>query len=97
MVKVLILGATGNQGGATIRALQASGQKHEIRALVRDASSEKAKALAAQGVEIIQGGDWDKDAASIEKAVAGMEAVFFISAFDMEDTEAEVRGSRNIV
>ncbi|KAI1094503.1 NAD(P)-binding protein [Rostrohypoxylon terebratum] len=97
MVKVLVLGATGTQGGSTVRALQASNQKHEIRALVRDASSEKAKELAAQGVEIMQGGDWDKDVASIEKAVAGMEAVFFISAFDLQDTEAEVRGARNIV
>ncbi|KAI1448469.1 NAD(P)-binding protein [Annulohypoxylon stygium] len=97
MVKVLVLGATGNQGGSTISALQASGQKHEIRALVRDASSEKAKALAAQGVEILQGGDWDKDVASIEKAVSGMEVVFFISAFNLNDTEAEVRGANNII
>ncbi|KAI1457764.1 NAD(P)-binding protein [Annulohypoxylon moriforme] len=97
MVKVLVLGATGNQGGATIRALQASEQKHSIRALVRDASSEKAKALVAQGVEVLQGGDWDKDVAALEKAIAGVEVVFFISAFSFTDSEAEVRGSTNIV
>ncbi|KAI0883362.1 NAD(P)-binding protein [Annulohypoxylon maeteangense] len=97
MVKVLILSATGNQGSATLRALQASKQKHSIRALVRDASSEKAKALVAQGVEVLEGGDWDKDVASLEKAVAGIEAVFFISNFFPGDTETEVRGATNII
>ncbi|KAI1213509.1 NAD(P)-binding protein [Annulohypoxylon truncatum] len=97
MVKVLVLGATGNQGSATVRALLASEQKHSIRALVRDASSEKAKALAAQGVEVLEGGDWDKDVASLAKAMAGVEAVFFISNFNPVDTETEVRGATNIV
>ncbi|KAI1107209.1 NAD(P)-binding protein [Jackrogersella minutella] len=97
MAKVLVLSATGKQGSATVRALLSSSQKHSIRALVRDASSEKAKALVAQGVEVLQGGDWDKDVASLEKATAGVEVVFFISNPNLTDWDAEVRSATNIV
>ncbi|KAI2468566.1 NAD(P)-binding protein [Annulohypoxylon bovei var. microspora] len=97
MARILILGATGKQGSATIQALLVSGQKHSLRALVRNASSEKAKALVAQGVEVLEGGDWDKDVASLEKATAGMEVVFFISNPSFTDNEAEVRSATNIV
>ncbi|KAI1375877.1 NAD(P)-binding protein [Hypoxylon crocopeplum] len=97
MVKVLILGATGRQGGATARALLSSG-KHSVRAFVRDASSEKAKALAAAGAEIFEGSDWDKeDVTSLDSAFVGVEAVFFISNPSFADMEAETRSAVNIV
>lgn len=96
MVKVLVLGATGQQGNATARALLSSG-KNALRAYVRDVSSAKAKELAALGAEIIQGGDWDKDVAALDKAFAGVEAVFFISNPSFVDFDAEVKGATNIV
>ncbi|WP_199272413.1 NmrA family NAD(P)-binding protein [Paraburkholderia acidisoli] len=45
--RVLVFGATGQQGGAVAAALLAKGWP--VRALVRDAKSAKAQALAARG------------------------------------------------
>jgi uncharacterized protein YbjT (DUF2867 family) len=64
---VLISGATGQQGGATARAL--AGKGFTIRALTRKPESDNAKALAALGAEIVKG-DLE-DAASLKAALAG--------------------------
>ena len=53
MKKVLVFGATGQQGGAVVKALQQAG--HEIIGLTRNANSEKAKALSVTGVDIREG------------------------------------------
>ncbi|KAI1768771.1 NAD(P)-binding protein [Hypoxylon sp. FL1150] len=96
MVKVLVLAATGGQGGATARALLAS--KHAVRAYVRDLSSPKAQALAAAGAELVKGGAWDQDVEALDRALAGgIEALFFPSAVSFTDLAAEVRGATNIV
>ncbi len=71
---VLVLGATGNQGGATARALRDDGW--QVRALVRDPASEKAKALSALGVEVVRGDL--RDRASLERGVAGAYGVFSV-------------------
>jgi uncharacterized protein YbjT (DUF2867 family) len=64
---LLITGATGRQGGATIHSL--AGKGFHIRAMTRKAESDAAKALAAQGVEVVAG-DLD-DAVSIKSALKG--------------------------
>ncbi len=65
---ILISGATGQQGGATARALAGKGFK--IRALTRNPDSDAATALAvATGAELVKG-DLD-DEASIKAALAG--------------------------
>jgi NAD(P)-dependent dehydrogenase (short-subunit alcohol dehydrogenase family) len=64
---VLVIGATGNQGGAAARHLLADGWR--VRALVRDSAAPKAVALAAGGAELIHGDLTDE--ASLRKAVAG--------------------------
>ncbi|WP_284948145.1 NmrA/HSCARG family protein [Acidisoma cladoniae] len=69
---LLITGATGNQGGASARALLKEGG-WKLRALVRDPASDRAKALAAQGVELAKG-DLD-DEASISAALQGVYGV----------------------
>ncbi|WP_224360250.1 NmrA/HSCARG family protein [Hyalangium versicolor] len=71
---VLVLGATGQQGGATARALLKDGWR--VRALVRDPSSAKARALEAAGVELVRGDMGDR--ASLDRAVAGAYGVFSI-------------------
>jgi len=52
---ILITGATGNQGGATITELLERSARWRIRALVRNPGAPKAAALAARGVELVQG------------------------------------------
>ncbi len=70
---ILVIGATGNQGGGLVGHLLTSKDWH-VRALTRTPQSEKAQALAARGVEIVAG-DMD-DVASIDAAMAGAYGVF---------------------
>lgn len=63
---ILISGATGQQGGATARALAGKGFK--IRALTRNPDSDAARALAATGAELVKG-DLD-DEGSLKAALA---------------------------
>jgi uncharacterized protein YbjT (DUF2867 family) len=71
---ILVTGATGQQGGAVLRHLLGKGFK--LRALTRKPESDKAKALAAQGVEVVKG-DLD-DAASLKAALKGAWGVFAV-------------------
>jgi len=66
----LVMGITGNVGGATARHLLAQGKS--VRALVRD--RKKAAIWADQGVDLIDG-DWN-DAAAIERALDGVDGAF---------------------
>ncbi|MFH8443113.1 NmrA/HSCARG family protein [Streptomyces sp. NPDC018026] len=75
---VLVTGATGRQGGATARALLASGVP--VRALVRNPSSERAAAVAALGAELVAGDLDDRD--SMVRAAAGTRAVFSVQMPD---------------
>jgi uncharacterized protein YbjT (DUF2867 family) len=74
MTTVLVTGATGRQGGAAAAALLRDGVP--VRALVRDESTEPARALARQGAELVRG-DLD-DEASLERACDGVRAVFSV-------------------
>jgi uncharacterized protein YbjT (DUF2867 family) len=66
----LVMGITGNVGGATARHLLAQGQK--VRALVRN--PEKAATWAGKGVELVHG-DWN-DSTAIAAALEGVEGTF---------------------
>ncbi|KMO38220.1 NmrA/HSCARG family protein [Methylobacterium aquaticum] len=71
---VLVLGATGQQGGAVAAALRANGWS--VRALVRDPDGGKAKRLSSTGVDVIRG-DLD-DPASVQAAIVGVHGVFSV-------------------
>lgn len=71
---VLVLGATGQQGGSVVTALMASSWR--VRALVRDPVSVKARALAAAGAETVQSDLGD--ATSLRAALAGAYGVFSV-------------------
>jgi uncharacterized protein YbjT (DUF2867 family) len=66
----LVMGITGNVGGATARHLLKQGK--QVRALVRN--REKAAKWADQGVELVDG-DWN-DATAIPEALKGVEGAF---------------------
>jgi uncharacterized protein YbjT (DUF2867 family) len=72
---VLITGATGKQGGATLRHLAKQGG-FKLRAMTRKPDGDPAKALAALGAEVVVG-DLD-DAASLARAVKGAWGVFAV-------------------
>ncbi|MFD2797209.1 NmrA/HSCARG family protein [Promicromonospora vindobonensis] len=92
---VLVIGATGNQGGATARALLDRGVG--VRALVRDLGSDKALALRERGAELVTG-DLD-DLPSLITAAEGTDGVFSIPYPDVNDLggDAEVVRGRNVV
>lgn len=64
---IVISGATGQQGGATARAL--AGKGFTLRALTRNPGSDAAKALAAAGAEVVKA-ELD-DEASLRAALKG--------------------------
>ncbi|WP_425965066.1 NmrA/HSCARG family protein [Rhizobium nepotum] len=70
----LVFGATGQQGGAVARALNAKGRK--VRAFVRSPESVRSKALVAEGISLVIGDLFDRD--SIEQAMTGVAGVFSV-------------------
>ena len=77
---IAVLGATGAQGGGLVRAiLSDSNGPFTARAITRDVTSDKAKALAAAGAEVVAA-DVD-DEASLAKAFAGAHGVFCVTFF----------------
>lgn len=84
---ILVLGATGQQGGAVVRAILEAGG-WEIRALVRDVDADAARRLEASGVALVAG-DMD-DPGSLSAAFAGVHAAYAYQAY-ASDPEREVR------
>jgi uncharacterized protein YbjT (DUF2867 family) len=84
---VLVIGATGQQGGAVARQLVKKG--HHVRALTRNVATPAAQALATLGVELAQGDLEDR--ASVDRALAGMTAMFSVA--HVPSAEAETRQS----
>ncbi|MFB8009595.1 NmrA/HSCARG family protein [Nocardia sp. NPDC056000] len=71
---ILVIGATGRQGGATATALLERGWP--VRAFVRDPEAPKAVALRAAGAELMVGDLDDED--SLRKAMDGTHGVFLM-------------------
>jgi uncharacterized protein YbjT (DUF2867 family) len=69
---VLITGATGQQGGAVFRHL--AGRGFRLRAMTRKPDGDKARALAAEGADVVAG-DLD-DESSLKAALTGVWGVF---------------------
>ncbi|HEY0679198.1 MAG TPA: NmrA/HSCARG family protein [Chitinophagaceae bacterium] len=90
---ILVTGATGAQGGSVVRALL-KGNKFKVRALTRNAGSEKAVALKNAGVEVVEG-DLE-DTASLMNAMNGCYAVFGLTSF-WEHFDKEFRQGKNLV
>ncbi|GGO43630.1 hypothetical protein GCM10012287_07250 [Streptomyces daqingensis] len=94
---VLVTGATGNQGGATARALLAAGVP--VRALVRDPDSARARAVEAFGARLVAGDLNDRS--SVARAAEGTRAVFSVQmpamTADGFDYDGEVAQGANLV
>lgn len=77
---IAVVGATGAQGGSLVRAIQADAKGgFRARALTRNPQSDKAKALAALGAEVVAA---DADVpATLEGAFKGAYAVFCLTNF----------------
>ncbi|MFN8091823.1 MAG: NmrA family NAD(P)-binding protein [Vicinamibacteria bacterium] len=77
---IAVVGATGAQGGGLVRAILADPPGgFTARALTRDVTTEKARALAAAGAEVVAA-DVD-DAASLRRAFEGAYGAFCVTFF----------------
>ncbi len=77
---ITVFGATGAQGGGLVRAI-ANDPRSEfsVRAVTRDINSDKAKALAKPGVEVVYG-DLSKPE-TVHKALEGAYGAFFVTFY----------------
>jgi uncharacterized protein YbjT (DUF2867 family) len=90
---VLVLGATGTQGGAVARALLNAGVG--THALVRNPDSARAQALARTGARLITGDLLERG--SLTRAFAEVECVYAITTPFEQGPELEVRQGETIV
>lgn len=91
---IAVVGATGAQGGGLVRAICRDGE-FAARAVVRDPSSEKSKALAALGAELVTG-DVD-DEASLARAFAGAYGTYCVTFYWAHTSpQREIQQARNL-
>lgn len=83
--RVLVTGATGNQGGAVVDALLVKG--HQVLAVTRNTDSPRAKALINRGVEVLQGNMNDDD--SMRRALEGIDTFYLMGSPFEDGVDAE--------
>src|SRR6476660_5902921 len=77
---IAVVGATGAQGGGLVQAILADPKGgFKVRAITRNPNSDKGKALAAAGAEVVAA-DLD-DEKSLDRAFAGAYGAFCITNF----------------
>ncbi|KAF5024140.1 hypothetical protein F66182_3774 [Fusarium sp. NRRL 66182] len=96
---VLVLGATGTQGGSVANSLVQYPDKYRVRCLTRNPNSEKAKALAAKGAELVKA---DLTVPStLPEAFKGVWGVFAVTDFYdttvLDDPMSEEKQGQHIV
>src|SRR5918911_4050017 len=85
--KILVTGATGQQGGSLARLLLQ--KKHKVYALTRNTQSSAAQDLRTRGASIVKGDLDDFD--SLKRAVKDVESVFLMGTPFEDGTEGETR------
>jgi uncharacterized protein YbjT (DUF2867 family) len=86
---IAVVGATGSQGGGLVRAaLEDPAGDFAVRALTRDAGSEKARQLAALGAQVVAANV--DDAESLKQAFRGAHAAYCVTFYwDLLSPEKE--------
>ena len=85
--KILVTGATGQQGGALATLLLQ--KRHKVYALTRNTQSPAAQDLKSKGATIVKGDLDDSD--SLEQAVKDLESIFLMGTPFEDGTEGETR------
>ncbi len=93
---IAVMGATGAQGGGLVRAiLEDESREFVPRAVTRNPDSDGARALAAQGVEVVRA-DMD-DPASLEAAFQGVYGAYCVTNYwESFDPVKEGQQARNM-
>jgi len=93
IVTVLVVGATGQQGGAVAREWLRLG--YRVKGLTRNPGSQRARALAAAGATMVRGNLNDRS--SLTRALTGVDGVFLMTDFWEHGYDGEVRHGRNMI
>ena len=91
---VLVVGATGNQGGVTIDHLLGAKEEFAVRGLTRTPDSEAAHQLAERGVDIRRGDLNDKE--TLRSAVEGIDAVVIVTNIWSAGFDESILQGKNI-
>jgi uncharacterized protein YbjT (DUF2867 family) len=95
---LVVLGATGKQGGSVVNAIladPAASKNFKLRAISRDTSKPAAKALADRGVDVVVADLMDQ--ASLVKAFDGAYAVFAVTDYWAKmDKAVEIEQGKNV-
>jgi uncharacterized protein YbjT (DUF2867 family) len=92
--RILVVGATGTQGGAVVDALLADDTDFEIFGLTRDPETETACALAERDVTVVSGDATDRESMDRVLAETDTEGVFLMTA---GGADAERRQGETVV
>lgn len=90
---ILVVGATGSQGGSVVRAMLARGE-YRVRAMTRQPRSDEARALTKQGVEVVRGDLGDPR--TVRDALDGVTLAFGVTNY-WEHFDREARLGLNLV
>jgi uncharacterized protein YbjT (DUF2867 family) len=91
---IAVVGATGAQGGGLVQAILNDPRKEfDVRAITRNIGSEKARALAQQGAEVVEGDVADEKSliSAFEGAYGAYCVTFFWDHFSVEQEMAHAR------
>jgi uncharacterized protein YbjT (DUF2867 family) len=89
---ILVVGATGKQGGAVARSLLDRG--FQVRGLTRNPQKPEAQALTQQGAEVVQG-DMD-DRSAMDRVLEGAYGVFSVQNFWETGYDREVQQGKTV-
>lgn len=89
---IVVLGATGKQGGAAARHLLKDGWK--VRAVTRNPDGEAAKALVALGAEVVQADMTNR--ADMDRVMAGAHGVFSVQNTWEAGVDGEIAQGKNV-
>ncbi|KAG8889480.1 hypothetical protein FRB98_004165 [Tulasnella sp. 332] len=78
---VVVVGATGIQGGSVIKTLQESNKQYRIRGLTRDTKKDASKALTERGVEMVAVNLTVENKEAVYKAFEGATYAFAVTNF----------------
>lgn len=96
MMKILVAGATGNQGGAVIdHLLTGEFGTFEVYGLTRDATTDKAASLRERGVTVVEGDMTDREA--MTALCADVAVVFGVTTFFEAGTDVETEQGITLV
>lgn len=76
---IVVLGATGNQGGSVVNTFLLQDSQWKVRGVTRNTNSKKAEDLANRGVEVLAADLNDRN--SLDAVFANAHAIFIVSDF----------------